>query len=654
MGQSMRMFPVLIVISLLVIVPSVSDDSDADNCVIRLGAVYPTDGFEGFAIINYGRTTDLNGYSVTDGEGTVSFTQSFTIYREEMVYFCKTAPPSWLEMDRVVTYGQYGITMKGLALADSGDDIHLMKGDTLIDSFVYGSGTSSKGGWEGEAFPKITKNHIALRKSVSDTDTFADWTMTVPGRSNFRTDPGYDATVTPISFPDDYSSFFNALQGAGTSIDISVYILSHPRIVSSLLSSLDSGVTVRILVEGSPAGGMTTSEIKALKTLSQNGAEVKVMRQCDGYRAYSYIHNKYAVIDGTRTILTTENWQESSFTSNRGWGAVIESEGYSSLMERVFETDFRRSFDVVGFEELFPTAEIGDYEAYQPETSIGSSYKAVVHPVLSPDNSYDRMRSFITSAEERVYSEQLDVQYEWIGGDDNPISWMMGTSDDVDRRLLVDVTFDDRNDSDYKDGYGVIDALSSTSIRTRSPQFEGMTHNKGVIVDDRIWIGSVNWTYNSFKDNREVAVIIDSSEVTDYFVSLFMDDWEREEAIVEREYGIGVQSRGDVYLFEAEGVEGCVCRWDLDGDGVYDREGTKIVAEFGQGHHVITLCVDDGVEMKELTAEVDYREEKDMVPIPMKYYPIIVICALIIVFNIVRWVRGRDDPDKGFQRRGQW
>ena len=642
------------VISLLIVVPVVSDDSDADYCLLRLGAVYPTESFEGFAIINYGRTTDLNGYSVTDGEGTVTFTRSFNIYREEMVYFCKTEPPSWMDMDRVVTYGQYGITMKGLALADNGDDIHLMKGDMLIDSFVYGSGTSSKGGWVGDAFSKITKNHIALRTSLSDTDSTADWTMAVPGRSNFRNDTAYDAMVTPISFPDDHSSLFCTLQDAESSIDISVYMLSHPRVVSSLLSSLGSGVSVRILVEGSPAGGMTSSEIKALKTLSQNGAEVRVMKQCDGYRAYSYIHNKYAVVDGTVTILTTENWQESSFSSNRGWGAVIESDGYSSFMESVFESDFSRTYDVVGFEELFPTAEIGDYGTYQKETPTGSSYKAVVRPVLSPDNSYDRMRSFISSAEERVYSEQLDVQYEWIGGEDNPISWMMDASDDVDRRLLVDVTFDDRNDSDYKDGYGVIDALSSTSIRTRSPLFEGMTHNKGVIVDDKVWIGSVNWTYNSFMDNRESAVIIESSEVTDYFASLFMEDWEKDEVIIEREYSIGVQSKGDVYMFEAEGVDGCVCRWDLDGDGIYDREGARVVAGFGQGHHLITLRVDDGVEIRELTAEVDPCKESDPLPIPMKYYPIIVICAVIIAFNIIRWVRGRDDPDKGLQRRRQW
>lgn len=40
-----------------------------------------------------------------------------------------------------------------------------------------------------------------------------------------------------------------------------------------------------------------------------------------------------------------------------------------------------------------------------------------------------------------------------------------------------------------------------------------LIHNKGVISDDAVWVGSVNWTANSFGNNRESAVIIRSQEV---------------------------------------------------------------------------------------------------------------------------------------------
>ena len=272
----MRTVAILAVVSLLIVIPIVSDTSDADIISLKLSAVYPTESFEGFAITNYGSPVDMKGYTVTDGEGTVSFTSSFTIYRYETVYFSKSEVPTWFEFDRVIIYGSCGVTMKGFALADSGDDIYLMKDGTIIDSFVYGTVKEIKGGWNGEPFQKISKKHIALRTSLRDTDSSADWTDTTPGRSNFS-QTSYDAMVTPFSFPDDYLPFFDALQDAKDSIDISIYLISHPKVVSCLIGCLDDGVKVRILIEGSPAGGVTSQEIRALKTLESRGVPFDIL-----------------------------------------------------------------------------------------------------------------------------------------------------------------------------------------------------------------------------------------------------------------------------------------------------------------------------------------------------------------------------------------
>ncbi len=651
----MRLVPILIVISLLITVPFLSDDSDGDFSVPRITAVYPTESFEGFAITNYGYSMDLKGYSVTDGEGTVSFTSSLILSSHETVYFCKSETPSWFGFDRVVHYGQNGVTMKGFALADTGDDLYLMKDDQIIDSVVYGNAKAVKGGWEGGPLEKITKKHIALRTSLIDTNSSRDWTITTPGRTSFDNDTVFDAQVAPISFPDDHQPLFSALQGAGRTIDISVYLISHPKIVSSLLHSMEKDVRVRILVEGSPAGGVTAAEIKALKTLESKGADVRVMGQNEGYRAYSYIHNKYAVIDSDTVIITSENWQESSFESNRGWGAVIISEGFASYMRKVFESDFYRTDDVFSFNKVFPTAEKSVYGRYQMADDEITFYDARVRPVISPDNSYRTMRSFILSAQERVYSEQLDVDYSWTEDDDTPIGWMRQVSVRTDCRLLVDVTFDDRNDSDFTDGYGVIDSLHNSSIWAKEPEFSGMSHNKGTIVDDMVWLGSINWTYNSFNDNREVAVIIDSPEVTDYFTGLFMRDWGEKEGIEEGskyDANVSIQSKGDIFLLEVTNpVESDVYAWDLDGDGIFEIHGKKVIGQFPIGVNRVSLSIDDGDDIRIMEFELVSQQEQfqpDAV-VPMKYYPIIAICVLILLFNIIRWKRCSDDTDKGIQ-----
>ena len=645
----MRPIPVLIALLLLLCMPLVSEDSEAAADNLKLSVVCPTDAFEGFAITNAGFGTDLKGYTVTDGEGTVSFTASLCLGMGETIYFCKSSPPEWLEMDKVVLYGQYGVTMKGFALADSGDDIYLYCGDQLIDAFVYGNGNAVNGGWNGEPFMKIQKRHFAYRTAFNETDSAADWEIFNPGRTSFSNTEAYPADVVPFSFPDDVSPLFCALQDAELSIDISIYLISHPRVVSSLMESMRHGVCVRILVEGSPAGGATSAEIKALKTLCNNGAEVKVMKLNDGYRGYSYLHNKYAVIDSDTTIITSENWQESSFESNRGWGAVIVSSDFAAYMERVFQSDFSRQTDVLDFDSLYPTAETVSVDRYQRETCGCTYYHADVRPVISPDNSYDTMRGFILSSRERVYSEQLDVDYSWVSGVDNPIAWMETVSAHSDCRLLVDVTFDDRNDGDYKDGYGVIDSLYTSGISVKSPEFRGLSHNKGVIVDDSVWVGSVNWTDTSFRDNREVAVIIGSADVADYYASLFLGDWGE---VRNTDITVDVQNRGGTFLFEANGPEGCTYSWDLDGDGMFETDGSRVMKDYSGGRHSITLRTELDGEMTTQTIEIVVEGTDDHPMIPMKYYPIIIVCAVILLINCIRWLRGRDDPDKGVQGRG--
>ncbi len=50
-------------------------------------------------------------------------------------------------------------------------------------------------------------------------------------------------------------------------------------------------------------------------------------------------------------------------------------------------------------------------------------------------------------------------------------------------------------------------------------------HNKGMIVDDKVLISSINWNLNSVTANRETGVIIQNQEVADFFKEIFDYDW---------------------------------------------------------------------------------------------------------------------------------
>ncbi len=636
----MRMIPILLILFLLLSVPiDVADGSDTGY--VRLSAVMPTGDSEGVAITNYGcDPIDLRDYHLSDGEGTVTFTDSIALDGGSTIFILKSEPESWMGIDDYLKHGDRGVTSKGFLLNDSGDDIYLYEGDTLVDSFVYGNVISDIG-WNGDSFQKIPKKCYAKRTSLIDTDSSKDWEIHVPGRSDLTMPEGYASKITPFVFPDSKGTpVKDTIYGAKVSVDISVYILTDADVISSLLHVLSDGVKVRILLEGSPAGGIPLTERTAMATLVSWGADVRFIVSDDGYKRYDYLHSKYALIDGERTIVTSENWTDSSFNNNRGWGAIISSKGYTEYMGSIFESDFNGTMDIRTFKELYPKENKGTYSGYVPSGTSFASYDAIATPVLSPDFSHSAMKSFISSAKERLFVEQLEVEYDWLEGDDNPLSWMIDSP--ADSRLLIDVTFDSESDADTEDGYGIRDSLRGCdSIAVRTYSNDGMLHNKGIIADDRVWIGSINWSDTSIHDNREAGVIIESKDVSDLFAKYFIDDWGTESAddVVISVEVIGELTIGRTIMIDASGSyapDGSLFEWDIDGDGTIDRNGERISLTLSERTYDITLRVTDGDEVHVWNTALEVNgNATDSFSIPLKYIPIIIICVVVLAASIL-------------------
>ena len=110
-----------------------------------------------------------------------------------------------------------------------------------------------------------------------------------------------------------------------------------------------------------------------------------------------------------------------------------------------------------------------------------------------------------------------------------------------------------------------------------------------------------------------------------------------------------VENRGDTFLIRANGPIGTIFRWDIDGDGITDDEGPELFRVFSEGHHDVTLQADYGDETYTTVIGVDSVSSSGPI-IPMKYYPVIILSAAILIFNLIRWLRPKDDTDKGVQR----
>ena len=615
-----------VAVLVLVLIPAVCpvcDESEGHAGKILITEVQPK-GIEGFTVANYGATdVDLKGYAVSDGEGTVTFTETLMLGHSESVTlsFDVNTPHTFVyrpaDKDfNPVQIGTRGIVKSGnFRLADTGDDLSLLSPNgRLLDTVCWGNKTAE--GWNGDGAAVPSKYRYLVRVSEHDTDTSEDWILSRPGLTDiaFGNSPVFIGDVMPFTFPECRGiPVIGAITSAEKEILVSMYQLTSSAAVSALCERARNGISVTVLLEGTPLSDADTviKERMLVNNIVDAGGTVRLINDGNALNdlgnRFRYLHSKYAVIDEKTVIVTSENWTDSNFgkgVGNRGWGAAVYSEGYAGFMKNIFLNDSSKVFgDCMDLSELYPFQKSHtlvsdtDYSDYGCEIHRGCE----ITPILSPDNSYGYLGSLFGNAENRIYAEQMNVGYDYaVAGSESPVSWMVDASSrGVDCRLILDAF------SDTGKNASVIDYLN-TATEVKAAGIGGgdgfcLTHNKGAISDDCVWLGSVNWTDTSFNGNREAAAIIRSEGVSDYFSEFFLKDWENS-------YSFGGIKAELTHPEEMrEGLSGFIelsispagdygYRWDLYGDGtcVRNTKIPKIVyAGLRPGQHKMTVTVSE-------------------------------------------------------------
>ncbi len=584
----------------------VSDDVSSEP------RIYAFDPYgEAIAVSNPGPgTVDLNGSYLTDGEGTWNFTQSLKIPAGEMLGFSlKTDCDSFGGSIRIVTVGEEGVTKgKGsLILGNTGDDLYLMKDGKVVDAVCYGEKTiADKTVWTGTPVEN-KRGYYAIRVG-GDTNTAEDWVIRRPGVTEIGFDPDrrYDAQVTPFLFPDSGGvPVYRALESAERSVVVSLYILSCRNVYALLCDLEDRGVEVTLLLEAAPLGVDLVPYVPLMKSLEDHGGEVLLIGGTDVDR-FPYMHAKYAIIDGFKVVVTTENWTADNMngeiractygddTGNRGWGAVIESSGYASFMERVFRNDSSLAYgDVKRFSDAYPNARAAGALSYtSPTGSYGKTYQTTVVPFLSPDGSLRAETYYMDRTTARLYSEQQSIGSSFRDAEEGTPLWNMAqaVARGVDTRLVLEAS---------SAGSYAYSLCASTGIKAASMTFP-YVHNKGLVCDDVAIVASVNWTDNSFSSNREYGIAIESAEVSDFFAKAFLQDhrkyylydgFEIELKELSPVYRVGEEA---VVFVDVSVVGDYAYSWDL-GDG-RTRSTTVPRMSFwtSEGDHSMSVTVTDG------------------------------------------------------------
>ncbi|MFQ6107042.1 MAG: phospholipase D-like domain-containing protein [Thermoplasmata archaeon] len=654
---------------------------------------------EFFCLFNSGeQSVNLTGWIVTDLEGEIYFPLGSVIGSRQRICATQNSTSYFEDLleEADFTYGSGGAKRMShlsgqLVLRNGGDELVLLtQYGRQLDAVIWGDSLATSEGWKGEPSSVVDKGAITKRIQADgdfvDTNTSSDWTSLREfrlGQSDFMR-KSFHVNGSLISYYSPGSSLNTVkrqFRNATDSILLNAYQLTSRALGDELARAASKGVQIKILLEGQPVGGVDIEELRILGNLSSLGVRVRFLMEAaeEGiFKRYTFNHAKYAIIDNSSLLVSSENWGRNGYpengSGNRGWGVIVEDASLSSYFVSVFYEDWnplRR--DSISFDDVVERIETHeDYEAvtaYEPPLlgTVEVNGSGEVVAVVGPDNAMDpdTILQLIGSAKERVYIEQFYIRETWqVNGVTirNPFldKLIQAAEGGCEVKVLLDGSWYNALPEDSSDNDDVVQYLNAIgesegidlSAKLMDLDAHGVLklHNKGMVVDgNRVLISSLNWNYNSFARNREVGLIIHSETIGAYFERIFLHDWKDDVAAPKaRIKGASTAVVGETITLSAMGSfdnQGIASfSWDVDSDGIEDSNHSVIRISFDNpGSFTITLEVEDewgNSDRTSMTVDVRAREAQ----LGANHFAVILVSAtaLIISFYHIKKKRTKD------------
>lgn len=468
----------------------------ASSGTVSLVGVYPnpaTDGDVGeYVVIDVEEETSLERYAITDGEDTVHLPNTTVDGRVAITENDQIAADLANETTLVVP--------AGLALSNAGETVTLLRDGDPVSQLSYERAPTAKL-WDGDAWIPLGETDIpvATARNVS---------------------------TTAFALPDSPSVPLDGIQRADERVLLAGYTLTDESVVDALVAARRRNVSVRVLVDESPVGGTSKTQIALLDRLRAAGIEVTVI---GGPRArYDFHHAKYAVADET-VLVTSENWKPAGVggRASRGWGVTLQDEALATHLQQVYtadaEWDDGRSWDAVDPEGQASDVSDGDFPTrFEPQHSTNTTASVIV----APDNAERELVRLLGNASDSIRIQQVSV---------DPDGPLLEESIEAARRgvtvrlLLGGAWYVEEENRALARNLSTMAAADGIPLEVRvvepRSRFDHQ-HVKGIVVDEtHTVVGSINWNRHALRENREVAVVLTDPAVATYYTRLFRADW---------------------------------------------------------------------------------------------------------------------------------
>lgn len=348
------------------------------------------------------------------------------------------------------------------------------------------------------------------------------------GKISYARNGGVELFVNGESQP-----VYDALERAERRIDIEIYSIKDPGIFSRLLAAAKRGVKVRIVKEEKPVGESCrvfdpakagdadcVRQRNFITDLRAAGGEVKAFNRvglCPATNPHCLQHGKILLIDDA-AYLSTGNLNSSSLcvpadagtVCNRDYTVGIGSPDVLEALAAVFEADFAG--------ETYDITKLVSKRAWRTLT---------ISPVSAP-----AMLGLINSAKKSL---QIETQYLY-----DPLfneALIRAADRGVEISVVVSgiCSFGFPAPRAKERAQRQFEAFDRAGIAVRAyradAQINGMPsymHAKAIVIDGKTaWVGSINGSSQSLRQNREFGIIFGDAAPLARLSQTMSDDWEK-------------------------------------------------------------------------------------------------------------------------------
>ncbi|TXT64052.1 MAG: hypothetical protein BAJALOKI1v1_620003 [Promethearchaeota archaeon] len=395
---------------------------------------------------------------------------------------------------------------------------------------------------------------------IDDTNSSKDWRYDVPPTPGNHTNNAYflstpfveNASIITFTSPDNsYAAITHLFRAAESTIDLCIYQFTSWWLLQELNNSMNRGVQVRLLLENyfpgaSVSSGGTDEAYEQVYVAEQVDAHENGTARWEN-KGWRFTHSKYFIIDGETVVISTENFKFTGIpkdpsAGNRGWGIAVNNTNIAQQYEKVFNLDWSESvalndISLVDGEE-HENKEIleGSYDSpVGAETFQNYTIKnAQIQTLVGPDETIDVLVELINSATESICCEVFYLYPTWDdyygGKNNNP--FLRALIDASYRGVNVQVILDSTDynllgDNNNDEAFAILKAAGINVVYSNNVDGIEKFHVKALVVDrEAVMISSLNWNENSATNNREIGIIVNSTDVAGYYLTIFNYDWQ--------------------------------------------------------------------------------------------------------------------------------